>query len=331
MYDPRTGRFLQLDPIYGNRAIEHYVYASNNCISQYDPMGLKWEISDGHLFWTDAQGQRDYGQLYKGWSLTRSQYLGVRAKLNKLISDADPKGVAWTGDSDITASIAMLCHYYAPDAIYRKYRIDLLFNQYETIKGKGDASLITTDDVDRLSSWYESALTKWPTQFSREHPAGMKFIELGSKGASYAAISAGQAAKMGGQLSGNSASTADSSASGVVKSAQARQLPFKKGDIIYRKFNTPAGEVEMLAEIDIDGGTLHLKDIAVYGTGSASLAGKVGVRGVFRIRNQLAKEASELGFDELRISGTRVEGSSSANPGHKPDVRMKLDKGNANE
>ncbi len=40
MYDSRTGRFTQQDPILGNRPTEHYAYASNNPVSRMDPMGL---------------------------------------------------------------------------------------------------------------------------------------------------------------------------------------------------------------------------------------------------------------------------------------------------
>ncbi len=41
------------------------------------------------------------------------------------------------------------------------------------------------------------------------------------------------------------------------------------------------------------------------------------------LRNQLAREAAELGFDELRISGIRLTG---ANPGKLPDLVMDLTK-----
>jgi len=39
-YDPRIGRFTQVDPILGNRPHEHYVYARNNPVRLTDPMGL---------------------------------------------------------------------------------------------------------------------------------------------------------------------------------------------------------------------------------------------------------------------------------------------------
>jgi len=39
-YDPRLGRFLQNDPILGNRSAKHYVYARNNPLNHVDPLGL---------------------------------------------------------------------------------------------------------------------------------------------------------------------------------------------------------------------------------------------------------------------------------------------------
>src|SRR5688572_11252381 len=39
MYDPRTGRFTQMDPVLGNRPHEHYRYAANNPVSMTDPFG----------------------------------------------------------------------------------------------------------------------------------------------------------------------------------------------------------------------------------------------------------------------------------------------------
>ncbi len=41
MYDPRTGRFTQNDPLRGNRPSKHYLYGSNNPLSRIDPMGLE--------------------------------------------------------------------------------------------------------------------------------------------------------------------------------------------------------------------------------------------------------------------------------------------------
>jgi RHS repeat-associated protein len=41
MYDPRTGRFVQTDPLLGNRSVRHYLYASNNPAARVDPLGTE--------------------------------------------------------------------------------------------------------------------------------------------------------------------------------------------------------------------------------------------------------------------------------------------------
>ena len=46
MYDSRTGRFTQTDPILGNRPSKHYLYGSNNPVSRVDPMGLEDNLWD---------------------------------------------------------------------------------------------------------------------------------------------------------------------------------------------------------------------------------------------------------------------------------------------
>jgi hypothetical protein len=40
-YDPRTGRFVQQDPVLRNRLLEHYSYAFNNPLRWLDPLGLQ--------------------------------------------------------------------------------------------------------------------------------------------------------------------------------------------------------------------------------------------------------------------------------------------------
>jgi hypothetical protein len=52
------------------------------------------------------------------------------------------------------------------------------------------------------------------------------------------------------------------------------------------------------------------------------------LRGVLRelltARSRIAEYAKELGFDKVRITGDRTLQSSSANPGKKVDVTVKL-------
>lgn len=56
-YDPRTGRFLQVDPLLRNKATDHYVYCSNNPVMRIDPWGLddeEEELKDS--FWGVVNG-----------------------------------------------------------------------------------------------------------------------------------------------------------------------------------------------------------------------------------------------------------------------------------
>ena len=97
------------------------------------------------------------------------------------------------------------------------------------------------------------------------------------------------------------------------------ELPFQSGDVIYRQFQTPSGPIEMLAEVDIAGTTLHLKDIAIYPKGAGQA--RLGARQVMALRDQLAGEAAKLGFESLRISGLRYSG---ARPGKYVDIVIDL-------
>ncbi len=96
-------------------------------------------------------------------------------------------------------------------------------------------------------------------------------------------------------------------------------LRFRNGDIILREFRTSRGTVDLAAEVQISGRSLHLKDVAVFPRGTDRLS--VGAREVIAIRNQLAQEARAYGFRELRITGTRVSG---ANPGKQVDILIDL-------
>jgi len=94
----------------------------------------------------------------------------------------------------------------------------------------------------------------------------------------------------------------------------------KPGELFERTFQTPKGPVSILAEVEISGNTLHLKDMVVYG--KEPLSGLL--KNVVAARRQLINEAISLGFSRLRITGHRVPSSSSANPGHIIDVIIDL-------
>ena len=94
------------------------------------------------------------------------------------------------------------------------------------------------------------------------------------------------------------------------------------GSLFERTFQTPKGPVGFLAEVEVSGKTLHLKDVVIYGEGSTPLTGLMNE--VLAARTHLINEARAMGFEQLRITGQRVESSSSANPGHLVDITFDL-------
>ena len=100
--------------------------------------------------------------------------------------------------------------------------------------------------------------------------------------------------------------------------------PPTTGDFYERTFQTPKGPVDLLAEIVVEGDTLTLKDVAVFGRSSSTLTGLT--KEALAIRTLLIKEAKRLGFKTLRITGQRLESSTSGNPGHAVDITVDLTK-----
>ena len=49
-------------------------------------------------------------------------------------------------------------------------------------------------------------------------------------------------------------------------------MSFVDGELYERSFDTPAGRIDVLAEIVIEGSTIGLRDIAVYPRGSRRLS-----------------------------------------------------------
>lgn len=66
--------------------------------------------------------------------------------------------------------------------------------------------------------------------------------------------------------------------------------------------------------------TLHLKDLIIYPRGNNALTGLT--REFLYLRTQLVKAARILGFRTLKITGKRVEKSTSANPGKEIDITI---------
>jgi RHS repeat-associated protein len=86
---------------------------------------------------------------------------------------------------------------------------------------------------------------------------------------------------------------------------------FAAGQLFEHTFETNAGEVGFLAEVETSGSTLILKDVAVYPTGTPG-ALNVGTGQAMQALHQLESLARSQGFTQLQITGTRLSG---ANPG----------------
>ncbi len=83
---------------------------------------------------------------------------------------------------------------------------------------------------------------------------------------------------------------------------------FVTGRLFEHIFKTVAGEVGLLAEVEIVADTLWLKDIAVYPTHVNEL--HIGQTEVKKCLLQIEEWARIEGFRRLRITGTRMSGAS---------------------
>lgn len=100
---------------------------------------------------------------------------------------------------------------------------------------------------------------------------------------------------------------------------------FKNGQIFERTIQTSKGPIDVMAETVINGKTLHLKDIAIFGRDSKPLTGLISE--VLKARTALINEAKSAGFQQLRISGVRhATASTSASPGKVVDIMIDLSK-----
>ncbi len=80
---------------------------------------------------------------------------------------------------------------------------------------------------------------------------------------------------------------------------------FKPGELFETSFETSAGRLDFLAEVEVTGSRLHLRDVAVYPRGVDRLEG-LGIGELKSLADDLAEQARAAGFTELRITGTRA-------------------------
>lgn len=84
--------------------------------------------------------------------------------------------------------------------------------------------------------------------------------------------------------------------------------------------------IEFLGNVDLKDGVMTVSELAVYPVGAVANEAKnaVGTRNMVSLLRTLEEFARKEGASELRITGTRVANSSSANPGHTADIVRKL-------
>jgi hypothetical protein len=99
-------------------------------------------------------------------------------------------------------------------------------------------------------------------------------------------------------------------------------VTFASGEFLERSFGVPGGVVEVLAEVVVDGHRLELRDIAIYPRGAGRL--EVPVDTLLACLREVADEVRLAGFDDLRITGTRLSGAQA---GRKVDLTIRLHKG----
>jgi hypothetical protein len=94
----------------------------------------------------------------------------------------------------------------------------------------------------------------------------------------------------------------------------------KPGSLFERRFEVEGSVIELLAEVEIEAGTLHLRDIAIFPAGAERA--EVGAAALFRVlRNELLPELRSYSFTRLRITGTRLSGTT---PGRRVEITIDL-------
>lgn len=96
-------------------------------------------------------------------------------------------------------------------------------------------------------------------------------------------------------------------------------MTFADGELYERSFETPAGTIDVLAEIVVTGRRIELRDIAVYPRGSVRLTVPPGE--LLAWARLALSELADAGFDELRVTGARLSG---AGPGRRLDLTFRL-------
>jgi hypothetical protein len=98
-------------------------------------------------------------------------------------------------------------------------------------------------------------------------------------------------------------------------------MSFADGELYERSFDTPAGQIDVLAEIVITGSMIELRDIVVYPRDAVRLS--VSPRELLGWARLAMAEIADEGFAELRVTGTCLTG---AGLGRRLDLTIRLRK-----
>lgn len=98
MYDPRIGRFTQMDSILANRPTEHYLYADNDPVTKIDPLGL----APGDLWdprtWVQVAKDTAYYAFADEHNTLRAAFVRERDHLERVADRAAAvNGNPWVG------------------------------------------------------------------------------------------------------------------------------------------------------------------------------------------------------------------------------------------
>lgn len=96
-------------------------------------------------------------------------------------------------------------------------------------------------------------------------------------------------------------------------------MTFGDSELYERSFETPAGRVDVLAEIVVSGSRIELRDIAVYPRDAHRL--NIAPEELLGWARLAIEEFISAGFEELRVTGTRLSGMRR---GRRIDVVIRL-------
>ena len=89
---------------------------------------------------------------------------------------------------------------------------------------------------------------------------------------------------------------------------------FRKGELYEDFIEVDGHRIEALAEIEIDGDRLILRDIAIY-SNEGDIPNRIGASAMKKWLDSVKEAARSQGFKQVQIIGQRAQHSTSANPG----------------